>query len=54
MLACEYPLLGFLGEKRCAERSSSSFFWLLSIHPKQSACSTASLYSMRGLPVAFF
>jgi hypothetical protein len=39
------------GVKRCAKRSSSIFFWMLSIQPKQSASSTESLYEMRGLPL---
>jgi hypothetical protein len=43
---------GRRGVKRCAVRSTSSFFCVLSIHPKQSASSTASLYEMRGFPVS--
>jgi hypothetical protein len=43
---------GRLGVYRWAVRSASIFFCVLSIQPKQSASSTASLYEMRGLPVA--
>ncbi|HYG63859.1 MAG TPA: hypothetical protein VEL74_14880 [Thermoanaerobaculia bacterium] len=41
------------GDIQIIERSSSSLFALLSIQPKQSASSTASPYSTRGLPVSF-
>src|SRR5690606_27095554 len=34
-----------LGDSRCATSVSDTFFFVLSIHPKQSACSTASRYS---------
>jgi hypothetical protein len=44
---------GRRGEKRCARRSASIFFWMLSIQPKQSASSTESLYEMRGFPLLF-
>jgi hypothetical protein len=42
---------GRRGVYRCATRSSSIFFWMLSIQPKHSASSTESWYEMRGLPL---
>ena len=52
-LACEYSLLGFLGVNLWANLSASIVLTVLSIQPKQSASSTASLYGMRGCPVCF-
>lgn len=42
--------IGFLGEKRWADECASKRLTVLSIHPKDRASSTASLYGRRGLP----
>ena len=49
----DHGLPGLRGENRCAKRRSSMPFCWLSIQPKHRASSTASLYEMRGLPLAF-
>ena len=49
----DQPVPGLRGAYQRIERSSSSVLDLLSIQPKQSASSTVSTYSTRGLPVAF-
>ena len=54
LLILDHPLPGFLGEKYCRYRLSSSDWILESIQPKQRATSTASLHSMDGWPLPFF
>jgi hypothetical protein len=48
LLICDQPLFGFRGEKYCMYLRLSIGLALLSIHPKQSASSTASFQVMLG------
>lgn len=50
LLILDQVLFGFRLPKYCMEASSSSFFLRLSIQPKQSASSTASLQLTDGFP----
>lgn len=51
LLIFDHPVRARRGENHCMPRSSSRSTALLSIHPKQSASSTAASYGTRGRPV---
>ena len=54
LLVADQALFGLRGVNICMWKRSSIDFMRLSIHPKQSASSTASSYDNVGRPVCFF